>query len=79
VGRLSGEHTPVRERIGETLMLMRLGIDGAARQDAVLDEPTGESMIASSQHASATWRDGPVRDCWTVAGMRLSVWPRHGS
>jgi putative transposase len=64
----------LREGMGETLTLMRLGIDGQLAKTLCSTNPC-ESMIEIvryTQHNVKRWRDGDMRKRWTAAGMLVA-------
>jgi transposase-like protein len=61
----------LRERLDDTLTLMRLGITGALAKTLASTNPC-ESMIEIVRHTQRNvkrWRDGDMRKRWTAAGM----------
>ena len=61
----------LRERLPETLTLMRLGIDGQLAKTLCSTNPC-ESMIEIVRHTQRNvkrWQDGDMRKRWTAAGM----------
>jgi transposase-like protein len=61
----------LREGMGETLTLMRLGIDGKLAKTLSSTNPI-ESMIDTlrvTQRNVKRWQDGDMRKRWTAAGM----------
>jgi putative transposase len=61
----------LRERLPETLTLMRLGIDGKLAKTLSSTNPC-ESMIEIVRHTQRNvkrWQDGDMRKRWTTAGM----------
>ena len=64
----------LREGMGETLTLMRLGIDGQLAKTLCSTNPC-ESMIEivrDTQRNVKRWRDGDMRKRWTAAGLLVA-------
>jgi putative transposase len=64
----------LREGMGETLTLMRLGIGGQLAKTLCSTNPC-ESMIEIVRHTQRNvkrWRDGDMRKRWTAAGMLVA-------
>jgi putative transposase len=64
----------LREGMGETLTLMRLGIDGQLAKTLCSTNPC-ESMIEIVRHTQRDvkrWRDGDMRKRWTAAGLLVA-------
>jgi putative transposase len=64
----------LREGLGETLTLMRLGINGSLAKTLSSTNPI-ESMIEIVRHTQRNvkrWQDGDMRKRWTAAGMLVA-------
>lgn len=61
----------LREGLGETLTVVRLGISGALRRTLATTNPI-ESALSVTRRVTARvtrWRDGDMRRRWCVAGL----------
>jgi putative transposase len=64
----------LRERLDDTLTLMRLGITGKLAATLCSTNPC-ESMLEIVRHTQRNvkrWRDGDMRKRWTAAGMLVA-------